>query len=239
MQALNDTLDVVDLVEVRAGCVDLEGRLAIPDGAYGLIVFGYVGESSRETICSRCVAQNLQEKGLGTFVVDLLREEDRFLDFGTSLRRYVLGTLRNRFAGVVRQVRQNLDVDYLPLGCFGVGGASAPALAAAAQLTDTVDAVVAQGGRPAHAGAISERLTAPTLIIGELGDRRDPSLDRKLLKLLEGPAKHVRVEDATPTFESSEAMVEVADVAQDWFARYLGTQRGTSLDPKRHSATRP
>ncbi|MGW1606916.1 phosphoribosyltransferase family protein, partial [Streptomyces eurythermus] len=61
-------------VTVTAGAVRLGGRLTVPDGATGVVVFAHGSGSSRHSPRNRFVAEGLHRAGLGTLLFDLLTD---------------------------------------------------------------------------------------------------------------------------------------------------------------------
>ena len=61
--------DAPRLVGIGAGRTRLEGSLAIPEGATGLVVFAHGSGSSRHSPRNRFVAESLRRKGLGTLLI--------------------------------------------------------------------------------------------------------------------------------------------------------------------------
>ncbi|MGE5718702.1 MAG: phosphoribosyltransferase family protein, partial [Nocardioidaceae bacterium] len=83
-------------VRIPLGALELEGRLAVPAGAQGVVLFAHGSGSSRHSPRNRYVASVLQQAGIGTLLFDLLtaaEEHDRRLVFDVDL-------LATRLAGV-------------------------------------------------------------------------------------------------------------------------------------------
>ena len=60
------------LVRVKSAGVTLEGNLAVPSSAKGIVLFAHGSGSSRHSPRNQYVAGVLQEAGLGTLLIDLL-----------------------------------------------------------------------------------------------------------------------------------------------------------------------
>src|SRR4051812_38914764 len=60
------------LVQIPVGAIRIEGVLAIPQGARAVVLFAHGSGSSRHSPRNQFVAQALQERGLGTLLIDLL-----------------------------------------------------------------------------------------------------------------------------------------------------------------------
>lgn len=76
-----------------------------------------------------------------------------------------LGLLASRLTAATGWVRQQPELESLPVAYFGASTGAAVAITAAAVLPNIVRAVVSRGGRPDLAGHALEALTAPTLLI--------------------------------------------------------------------------
>lgn len=63
-------------VQVTAGVVSLQGDLAVPEGAHGIVLFAHGSGSSRHSPRNRYIARTLQEAGLATLLMDLLAHEE-------------------------------------------------------------------------------------------------------------------------------------------------------------------
>jgi putative phosphoribosyl transferase len=202
-------------VTADAGGLPLPGRLTVPAGAAGLVVFAHGSGSSRHSPRNRRVAELLQAAGLGTLLVDLLtpaEEHDRSAVFDVEL-------LAERLAAVAADVRRG-DLAQLPLGYFGASTGAAAALSAAAG-DDGVDAVVSRGGRPDLAGPWLGQVRAPTLLI--VGGRDDQVLDlnRAAQARLRCENRLAVVPGATHLFEEPGTLDEAAGLARDWFTAHL------------------
>lgn len=116
----------------------LAGRLAVPEGVAGLVLFAHGSGSSRHSPRNRAVAEELNRAGLGTLLFDLLSEAeaaDRAHVFDTPL-------LAGRLAGVTERLAGRPGVAGLPLGYFGASTGAAAALWAAGDPGSPVAAVV-------------------------------------------------------------------------------------------------
>lgn len=212
-------------VAVIADAVTLSGDLVLPSAARGLVLFAHGSGSSRLSPRNRYVAGVLNEDGLATLLFDLLtpaEDTDRAARFDIPL-------LARRLVAACAWVRSQRELNGLPIGLFGASTGAAAALIAAAELGESVRAVVSRGGRPdlAPPEALA-RVRAPTLlIVGEW--------DREVLALNRGAARHLRCEHdlvivpgATHLFEEPGTLEQAAVAARDWFVRYLPESAATT-----------
>ena len=89
-------------VRIPCGAVTLEGTLAIPRGANGVVVFAHGSGSSRHSPRNQFVARVIRESGNGTLLFDLLTAEEEIEDNVTRSLRFDIGLLASRLAEVTR-----------------------------------------------------------------------------------------------------------------------------------------
>jgi putative phosphoribosyl transferase len=210
--------------------VTLEGNLAVPDGATGVILFAHGSGSSRHSPRNRHVAAVLQRGGLGTLLVDLLSAEEEHAEQRTRHLRFDIGLLADRLIGAIGWLGRQPRIAALPVGAFGASTGAAAALVAAAREPHRVAAVVSRGGRPDLAGAALSAVCAPTLLIVGGGDRQVIALNREALSSLRAEAALEIVPGAGHLFEEPGALDRVARLAADWFARHLGAARSAGMN---------
>ncbi len=205
-------------VSLHVGAVTLPGDLGLPEGAAGIVIFAHGSGSSRLSSRNRFVAGALREGGIGTLLFDLLTErEDQ--DY---TRRFDIALLTERLIGATRWLREQKEARDLSLGYFGASTGSAAALFAAAELGSDIRAIVSRGGRPDLAAPALSKVQAPTLLIVGGNDQDVIELNREAYEGL-GGVKHLAIiPGATHLFEEPGALEEVAQLAQEWFQKYLG-----------------
>jgi dienelactone hydrolase len=213
-------------VQVRAGTVLIDGDLAIPDRAVGLIVFAHGSGSSRFSRRNRAVAETLQDGGFATLLLDLLTRDEEAIDLQTREYRFDIDRLGYRVVAAIDWAASESAVSGLPVGCFGASTGAAAALIAAAERPDIVRAVISRGGRPDLAGNALPRVVAPTLLIVGGADEPVIELNRQAMHLMRAPVALEIVPGATHLFEEPGTLEEVARLALDWCRRHL--RRGHS-----------
>jgi len=214
-------MDAERLVHVAAGSVTLEGTLSLPPEARGLVLFAHGSGSSRLSPRNRHVAHILNDAWLATLLVDLLTEDEETIDLRTAHLRFDIGLLAERLVGATDWLTRQPDTRHLPIGYFGASTGAAGALVAAATRPQVVSAIVSRGGRPDLAGPALANVRAPTLLIVGGQDHVVIELNRSALDLLHGEKQLVIVPGATHLFEEPGALDEVAQLAREWFERYL------------------
>jgi putative phosphoribosyl transferase len=205
------------LVHIPVNGTTLEGALAIPENATGLVLFAHGSGSSRFSPRNNFVAAELRRAGLGTLLIDLLtRTEDQDYE-----RRFDIPLLTRRVVAVSQWLANQPATRALALGLFGASTGAAAALQAAAH-SNAVQAVVSRGGRPDLAGrlALTEVQCATLLIVGG-NDDVVIELHQQAYALLNCPKKLEIVPGATHLFEEPGTLEQVAALAADWFRRHL------------------
>lgn len=203
-------------VVVEAGPVRLPGHLTVPPDATGVVVFAHGSGSSRHSPRNRYVADVLASAGLGTLLFDLLTSEEE----GDRRNVFDIGLLADRLTGATGWLRGRVDAS-VRVGLFGASTGAGAALWAAAEPGSDIAAVVSRGGRPDLAGDRLPSVAAPTLLIVGGDDVEVLELNRAALARLDCPADLAVVPGATHLFEEPGTLTRAAELARDWFTRYL------------------
>jgi dienelactone hydrolase len=202
--------------------VTLSGDLTIPAGATGLVVFAHGSGSSRFSPRNVFVAGALNQRKLATLLVDLLTDDEERDDSRTGRLRFDVVLLAERLVGIAEWTAGDAAVNSLPLGLFGASTGAGAALVASARLQRRVRAVVSRGGRPDLAGPALPQVAAPTLLIVGSNDEAVLQLnERAMSEMTAANARLELVHGATHLFEEPGALDRVAELAGDWFTRYL------------------
>ena len=236
-------------VIVLAGTVPLPGRLTVPAGARGVVVFAHGTGSSRSSPRNMFVASALHAAGLGSLLFDLLtpvEEADRANVFD-------IGLLAGRLSAATSWLRGQPGLERVPVGYFGASTGAAAALRAAAGYTaesaagsaaglaphpgadspagagparyhGEIAAVVSRGGRPDLAGASLGAVLTPTLLLVGGLDDRVLELNEGARAQLRGESQLVVIPGAGHLFAEPGTLQQVASLARDWFAHYLGAE---------------
>jgi pimeloyl-ACP methyl ester carboxylesterase len=209
------------VVRIQAGAVTLEGELQVPDRAVGVVLFAHGSGSSRHSRRNQYVAHELQGAGLGTLLMDLLTPEEEAIDQQTAHLRFDIHLLAQRLAAATVWLGEEPFTRNLEVGYFGASTGGGAALVAAAAEPNRIGAVVSRGGRPDLAGDALPLVGAPTLLI--VGGR-DPAvldLNRAAMARMRAVTRLEIIPGATHLFEEPGALEAVAELARDWFLRYL------------------
>lgn len=197
--------------------VKLEGDLAVPLEARGVVLFAHGSGSSRFSPRNNFVAGVLRQHQLATLLIDLLTSnEDE-----TYQTRFDIELLTRRLRAVARWLRKESTVRDLPLGLFGASTGAASALRLAAQLGEGIAAVVSRGGRPDLAAESLPQVTSPTILIVGGNDDVVLELNRRAYQELRCVKELTVIPGATHLFEEAGALEAVADKAAAWFTKFL------------------
>ncbi|AWT11748.1 alpha/beta hydrolase [Stutzerimonas frequens] len=203
------------------GKARLHGDLCLPPHATGLVVFVHGSGSSRHSPRNQSVARRFNELGLGTLLFDLLTKHEQPIDEITRQLRFDIPLLSQRLTGVVDQLSSDAQLRELRIGLFGASTGAAAALTTAASRPADIAAVVSRGGRVDLAEPSLARVRAASLFIVGSRDLEVFELNRAAAARLQCEHQLVVVPGASHLFEEHGTLEEVAQLAGDWFVRYL------------------
>lgn len=204
-------------VKIPLNEVTLSGNLVVPENATGFVIFSHGSGSSRFSPRNNFVAEQLQKRGIGTLLFDLLTKyEDAVYE-----NRFNIDLLTERLIAVTRWVKKHDHLKKLPIGYFGASTGAASALMAASKLGNDISAVVSRGGRPDLALPFLDKVKAPTLLIVGGLDKPVIEYNQQALKQLISISELKIVEGATHLFEEGGKLEEVAEQAAGWFEKHL------------------
>jgi alpha-beta hydrolase superfamily lysophospholipase len=202
---------------IAADGVTLTGTLELPAHAKGVVLFAHGSGSSRLSPRNIFVADVLRTAGVGTLLIDLLTPEeanDRDKVFDVRL-------LALRLLHATDWVESQVETVGMPVGYFGASTGAAAAIVAATQSGHVLRALVSRGGRPDLAMEFLPSVTVPTLLIVGSEDTVVLERNRKALERLGGPKELTVIEGASHLFEEPGTLEQVAQLAAEWFGRYL------------------
>jgi dienelactone hydrolase len=209
------------VVRIPVGGVVVEGNLAVPSGAKGVVLFAHGSGSSRFSPRNRYVAKAFNAQKIATLLFDLLTNEEDQEDLATAEYRFNINLLAERLIGATEWLRRDPQTRNCSFGYFGASTGAAAALIAAAKLPNEIAAVVSRGGRPDLAANYLPRVMAPTLLLVGGLDTEVIELNNQAMAQMSAEKKLVIVPGATHLFEEPGTLEEVAKLAADWFLRYL------------------
>jgi putative phosphoribosyl transferase len=209
-------MEKLDL-DIPLESVTLKGDLIVPENATGIVIFSHGSGSSRFSSRNKMVAELIQQHHIGTFLFDLLTEEEDEI----NENRFNIDLLSDRLIATTQWLMEQESTKELPIGYFGASTGAASALRAAAHFKEKIKAVVSRGGRPDLAISDLPQVTAPTLLIVGSLDTPVISMNKMAYDTLEAPKEMKIVEAATHLFEEPGKLQQVADLAIDWYKKHL------------------
>jgi putative phosphoribosyl transferase len=209
---------------IHAGNVQLDGELKVPEQAAGVVIFAHGSGSSRHSPRNQFVARMLRDAGSGTLLFDLLTREEEIAEQRTRHLRFNIEMLAERLGHASRWLAGEVSAS-TPIGFFGASTGGGAALVAAAELGNSVRAVVSRGGRPDLAGTALPQVTAPTLLIVGGLDTQVISLNQQAYAKLRCEKQLRIVPGASHLFEEPGTLEEVARGAAAWFQDHFQNRK--------------
>ena len=210
-----------EVVVIPAGRATIEGNLAIPRGAKGIVLFAHGSGSGRFSPRNQYVAKVLNDAGIGTLLVDLLTKEEEEVDVETGDFRFDIGLLSRRLEAATEWLKENPATKGLQIGYYGASTGAAAALIAATRFPEDVRTVVSRGGRPDLAMQHLKRVKVPILLIVGGKDTVVLGLNKKAMEQIPAEKKLKIVLGATHLFEEPGKLGEVAKLSAEWFSLHL------------------
>jgi putative phosphoribosyl transferase len=204
-------------IDIPLSTVTLKGDLVLPENAIGIVVFSHGSGSSRFSPRNKMVAELIQQQNIGTFLFDLLtEEEDQIYE-----NRFDIDLLTNRLIKTTEWLMSNEIPEDTPIGYFGASTGAASALKAAAYFKKSIKAVISRGGRPDLVINELSMVTAPTLLIVGGLDIPVIRMNKMAFAQLDSVKEIKIIPSATHLFEEPEKLSEVADLAITWYKTFL------------------
>lgn len=213
--------DSTRAVRISVDGVTLDGDLAVPSDARGIVAFAHGSGSSRHSPRNRHVAAALQQSGFATLLMDLLTADEERVDLRTRELRFDIPRLAARLTGAVDWLGRDDGTARLPVATFGASTGAAAALITAADRPDRVRVVISRGGRADLAGDALPDVAAPTLLIVGGNDPVVRELGEQAARRITAQVDIAIVPGATHLFEEPGALDTVIDLATGWLNRWL------------------
>jgi putative phosphoribosyl transferase len=201
--------------------LQIDADLAVPKQARGIVAFAHGSGSNRHSPRNRLVARMMHDAGLATLLASLLTVEEEAEDLIKGNLRFDIDLLGRRLIGITDWLHKSGETGTLKIGLFGSSTGAAGALVAAAERPDAIAAVVSRGGRPDLAMKVLDRVNAPTLLIVGGDDYPVIDMNRKAFASLKGEKDIAIIPGATHLFEEPGTLELAAQLAKDWFIKYL------------------
>jgi putative phosphoribosyl transferase len=208
-------------VQIAAAGVLLDGDLAVPSPARGVVLFAHGSGSSRHSPRNRRVAAAFQQARYATLLMDLLTGPEEDVDARTRQLRFDIPRLAARLTGAVDWLAARNDLGTVPIALFGASTGAAAAVMTAAERVDRVRLVISRGGRPDLAGAALPGVQAPVLLIVGGKDREVHQLNVEAARRMNVHADIVIIPGASHLFEEPGTLDAVIDTAVDALRQHL------------------
>lgn len=212
-----DNKDKKFTVTIPVNELSVEGILRIPHNPRGIVLFAHGSGSGRHSPRNNFVAEILRKARVATLLFDLLTEEEDLI----YENRFNIELLTERLIVATNWVKKQPHLGGLKIGYFGASTGAASALKAAARLGSDIKAVVSRGGRPDLAMAEIVKVKSPTLLIIGENDPEVIKLNEQAYDALNTIKKLEIIPGATHLFEEPGTLEKAAELASDWFEKYL------------------
>lgn len=135
--------------------------------------------------------------------------------------RFNIDLLARRMLATTKWLKEQEETSELTIGYFGASTGAAAAIQTAATLGDAIGAIVSRGGRPDLAWPYLDKVTSPTLLIVGGNDDVVIELNQKAYQKINAIKQLDIVPGATHLFEEPGTLESVAELAANWFEKYL------------------
>lgn len=219
--------------------------MAIPDNPIRMVIFAHGSGSSKESPRNMKIASIFNRMGLSTLPIDLLTYEENEMDLrvqkiedkipGLVLNKFNIRLLTRRLVTITKQLENNKSLPVKNIGYFGSSTGAAAAFLAAAKLSNMIDkggvydnnirAIVSRGGRTDLIADtyILKHMKVPSLFIVGSKDNEIIKINKKTMSefnTLIKPKMEI-IDGASHLFEEGGKIEEVADIAGNWFLKFL------------------
>jgi hypothetical protein len=133
-------------VQIPIGPISLNGKLDIPAGTKGIVIFAYGSGSKSLSPHDQYISQELQHNNLGTLLLDLLTVNEGGIEGLTRDYSFDIEMLSKRLIDVTRWLLNRPDTKELNICYLDASRGTAAALIAARELKDNVKAVITWEG---------------------------------------------------------------------------------------------
>lgn len=206
-----------DAIRIDVQGVSLIGELVLAAEAKGLIILTDGTGKELRSRNNREVAKHFQKSGYATLMVDLLTpEEDEVFE-----SQFDLTKLTQRLVDIVYWIQKDKVTTDLNIGFYGTKNGAAASCGAAAALGDIAKAVVSCHGRADLAAAVLPDVNTPVLLIVGGNDDAILKLNQIALDSLQGIKDLQIVPDTDNAFEEPGKLEMAAQLATDWYRKYL------------------
>jgi dienelactone hydrolase len=219
--------------------------MVIPDTPIGMVIFAHGSGSSKESPRNKKIASIFNRMGLSTLPIDLLTKEENEMDLraqkikdkipGLVLNKFNIWLLTERLVAITKWLSKNKPLSAKNIGYFGSSTGAAATFLAASKFSKMPDkdgvldynikAIVSRGGRTdlINDTNILKHMNVPSLFIVGSKDEQIIKINKKTMSEFNPPTKpRMKIIDgASHLFEEEGKIEEVADIAGNWFLKFL------------------
>jgi putative phosphoribosyl transferase len=223
----------------------LEGNMVIPDKPIGMVIFAHGSGSSKESPRNKKIASIFNRMSLSTLLIDLLTYEETEMDLRTQkikdkipgllLNKFNIRLLRERLVTITKWLSNNKQLPAKNIGYFGSSTGAAATFLAASKLSKMPDkegifnynikAIVSRGGRTDLINDTNtlKHMNVPSLFIVGSKDQQIIKINKKTMSEFKPSTKSKMeiIDGASHLFEEEGKIEEVADIAGNWFLKFL------------------
>ena len=223
----------------------VEGNMVIPDTPIGMVIFAHGSGSGKESPRNKKIASILNRMGLSTLPIDLLTEEENDMDLkaqkirdkipGLVLNKFNIGLLTERLVTITIWLSNNRPLYVKSIGYFGSSTGAAATFLVASRLTKILDndgadynnikAIVSRGGRTdlINDTNILKHMNTPSLFIVGSKDDQIIKINKKTMSEFNPNTKSKMqiIDGASHLFEEEGKIEEIAEIAGNWFLKFL------------------
>lgn len=205
-------------VLIASGGRLLEGDLAVPRGAVGIVVLSPGSGADRHDVWVRRLARAMNAAGLATLRMDLLTGEEEMSERWSLDPRENIEHIALRLDSARSWIRREVETQGMEIGFLGASTGAAAALLVAERNPGSIAALVCQSGRLDLVADMLPQVHTPTLLLVGEEDAPTVELNRRAFASLGAERKSLHVvRGASHRFEELGALDEVAHLASDWF----------------------
>jgi putative phosphoribosyl transferase len=223
----------------------VEGNIVIPDNPVGMVIFAHGSGSGKESPRNKKIASIFNGMGLSTLLINLLTDEENEMDLrvqkiedkipGLVLNKFNVGLLTERLVTITKWLCNNKPSAVKNIGYFGSSTGAAATFLATSKLSkmpdkgvsydNNIKAIVSRGGRTdlINDTNILKHMNIPSLFIVGSKDEQIIKINKKTMSEFNPPTKSKIeiINGASHLFEEEGKIEEVADIAGNWFLKFL------------------
>lgn len=209
----------------------MEGILRIPENPLGIVIFVHGSGSSKKSTRNQAISEKLYENNIGTFLFDLLSEEEQRSDTeiekiitqipGAVLNKFNIALLTRRLLTATEWIMNHQQKNKLELSYFASSTGAAAALVASTKFH--IRSIVIRSGRTDLVTKdIFPKIISPCLFIAGDGEKIIIKIAKQTLKkLINVRDKNLSVvKNASHLLEESGSIERVAFLAVTWIQNH-------------------